>query len=266
MFHDVPPSSKILEGYRSFTPSGPRPLTEEFQAILAEADKAKKGGRGSKKATKKDTAKKGPSEAAKPPSKKRKAPAASTAAPKRRKQPAKRRKSPTHTPSQSEGVNSESDTESEIRIEEDPPIRNAEDEPVRTEEQEHVHNEEGEQVHNEPPVRTEAPSPNRELILASKVSTSEAYSKAAVESILDRVTKEHTANVSTLSNVVSDSTSVCKSPTEKVVKLIADTIEFMEDYKNTYNANTVTAKKAIHNVGAMFQAEKANFVELHKAF
>nr|KAJ0198500.1 hypothetical protein LSAT_V11C700377890 [Lactuca sativa] len=163
MFRDVPPSSRILEGYCSLTPSGPCPLTGEFQAILDEADKTKKGGKGSKKAAKKVTAKEGPSEAAKPPSKKRKDPAASTVAPKQRKQPAKRRKSPTPTSSQSEGDNSESETESEIRIEEDPPVHNAEDEPVRTEEQESIRIEEVEQVHNEPHVRTEAPSPNREV-------------------------------------------------------------------------------------------------------
>ncbi|CAI9303713.1 unnamed protein product [Lactuca saligna] len=79
-----------------------------------------------------------------------------------------------------------------------------------------------------------------QLLLASKVSTSEAYSKVVIESILDRVTKEHSTNVSTLSKAVSDSTDACKEITEKVDKLIADTIAFMEDYKNTYNANIVT--------------------------
>nr|KAJ0203038.1 hypothetical protein LSAT_V11C500245520 [Lactuca sativa] len=125
-----------------------------FQAILAEADKAKKGGRGLKKATKKETAKEGPSEAAKPPSKKRKAAVASTATQKRRKQPARKR---------NEGENSDSETESDIRIEEDPPVRNEEDEPVHTEEHESVRIEEVEQVHNEPPVHTDASSPNREV-------------------------------------------------------------------------------------------------------
>nr|KAJ0212498.1 hypothetical protein LSAT_V11C400221470 [Lactuca sativa] len=361
MFRDVPPSGKILEGCRSLTPSGCRPLTDEFQAILAEADKTKKGGRGSKKAAKKDTGKEGPSEAAKPPSKK--------------KQPAKRRKSLTPSSSQSEGDNSESNTKSKIRIKEDPPIHNEEDEPVRTEEQEYVRIEEVEQVRNEPAVHTEVPSPNREVTpplndyvpspppslktttsipitiapppppissqlattipvsipmfiestISSHTSTTPisfsshvtppispirtndpemifgddedddldgfAYSPfqtridgedevstmigelkslhekidqliLASNSILERVMKEHTANVSTLSKVVSDSTDVCKTTTKKVGKLIVETIEFMGDYKNTYNANTVTANKAIQNAGTI----KANFVELRKAF
>ncbi|CAH1412279.1 unnamed protein product [Lactuca virosa] len=47
----------------------------------------------------------------------------------------------------------------------------------------------------------------------------------------------------------------------------------MEAYQVTYNANTTTTNKAIQNVGAMFQAEKADFAELrtvlktdHEAF
>ena len=43
MFLDVPPSSMILEGHRTLTPSGPRPVTGEFQSILDEVDKPKKG-------------------------------------------------------------------------------------------------------------------------------------------------------------------------------------------------------------------------------
>lgn len=103
-----------------------------------------------------------------------------------------------------------------------------------------------------------------QLLLASQLSTSEAYYKAVVESILKRVTKEHSANVSTLSKAVSDSTDANKATIEKVDKLIADTMGFMEDYKTTYNDNTMTANKANQNVGALFQTEKANFVELRK--
>lgn len=45
MFIEVPPSSKILEGYRQLTPSGPLILTDEMQAVLAEDDKPKKRGK-----------------------------------------------------------------------------------------------------------------------------------------------------------------------------------------------------------------------------
>ncbi|CAI9283914.1 unnamed protein product [Lactuca saligna] len=70
------------EGHLALTPFGPRPLSDAFQLILAEVEKAKKGFRGSKKAPKKDTMKEGPSETPKSPSKKRKALAASTTSPK----------------------------------------------------------------------------------------------------------------------------------------------------------------------------------------
>nr|KAJ0218999.1 hypothetical protein LSAT_V11C300141000 [Lactuca sativa] len=89
-----------------------------------------------------------------------------------------------------------------------------------------------------------------QLLLASKSSSSKSESQ-----------KENVANATTMSKAVSDSAEVCKPTTEKVDKLIADTIEFMEDYKNAYNSNT-----AIHNVGALFKEEKANFVQLRKDF
>ncbi|CAI9275000.1 unnamed protein product [Lactuca saligna] len=273
-------------------------MIAEFQVILAEADKGKKGGRGLKKATKKGAAKEGPTEGAKTPSKKQKAPIASTAAPKRSKQPAIRLISPTPSPSQSETKRLESDSVSEIRIEENQPIHSEDQGPLRNEEDEHVH--------NEPPVHTEVPPQDREnppfhpkhllhlpfqiridsedeasttkgdlkslhekigqLILASKPSFSEAYSKAVVESILERLIKEHASNTSTMTKEVSDSADVCKSTTEKVDKLIANTIEFMEDYKTTYNSNTITANKAIQNVWGMFKAKRTNYDELCKGF
>ncbi|CAH1420789.1 unnamed protein product [Lactuca virosa] len=155
MFCDVPASSKILEGYRALKPSGFRPLNAEFQEILAEVDKGKKGGRGSKKTGKKDTSKEGPSKAAKLQPKKRKAPAASTVAPKRPKQPVKRRKSPTPSPSQSEDESS--DSEFEVRVEDNQQVGN--------EEEEHVHTEEEDQVRSDPPFHTKDPSPNREVTL-----------------------------------------------------------------------------------------------------
>ncbi|CAH1412969.1 unnamed protein product [Lactuca virosa] len=279
MFRDVPPSSKILEGYRTITPSGPRPLTDEFQEILAEADKAKKGGRGSKKATKKDSAKEGTSEAVKPPTKKRNTHSTSTAAPKRRKQPARRQKSPTPTPSQSEGEDYDSKIESEIRIEENPPVRTEEDAPIHTEEQEHVHNAEEEQVHTASPVRTEASSPNREItpplndFVPSPPSSLKRTTSIpiTIEPLPPPVSSQPPITIPVSIPVFTDSTvlpqtSTSPAMTEKVNKLIVDTREFMEDYKDTYNATTTTTRKAIQNVGTMFQAEKTNFSELRKVF
>ncbi|CAI9280388.1 unnamed protein product [Lactuca saligna] len=149
MFRDVPAARKILEGYRKLTPSGFRPLILEFQAILADADKPKKGDKGVKKGGKKSTDKEGSSATAKPPTKKRKPPAPSSiAAPKRQKQPTRKRKCP--IPSESEGLDSE--TESDIQIEED--------QPIHSEEEEHVHTEEDQVRNEEPLVRNEGETTN----------------------------------------------------------------------------------------------------------
>nr|KAJ0215179.1 hypothetical protein LSAT_V11C300140950 [Lactuca sativa] len=93
-----------------------------------------------------------------------------------------------------------------------------------------------------------------QLLLASKASSSKSESQ-----------KENVANATTMSKAVSDSAEVCKPTTEKVDKLISDAIEFMEDYKNAYNSNTVI-NQAIHNVGALLKEEKANFVQLRNDF
>nr|KAJ0198132.1 hypothetical protein LSAT_V11C700377460 [Lactuca sativa] len=104
------------------------------------------------------------------------------------------------------------------------------------------------------------------LLLASSTSTSKAYSKAAIEAILERVTTEHTVNSSSFSQKVSDSVAVCKDTTEKVDKLIFDTRVFMDKYHVTYNNKTSITNKAIQNIGAMFKEEKVSFVELHTEF
>nr|KAJ0185769.1 hypothetical protein LSAT_V11C900501550 [Lactuca sativa] len=75
-----------------------------------------------------------------------------------------------------------------------------------------------------------------QLLLASQVSTSEAYSKTAVESILERVTKEQYANVSTLSKAFYDSIVVFKATTEKK------------------NVNFVELRKAIQSDDETFQS------------
>ena len=99
-----------------------------------------------------------------------------------------------------------------------------------------------------------------QLLLASKASSSKAYSIVAVESILEQVTKEHAANAMTMSKIVSDSADVCKTTTKKLDKLTTETIEFMNGYKTTYNSSTASANQAIHNFGALFKTENANFV------
>ncbi|CAI9266168.1 unnamed protein product [Lactuca saligna] len=59
-----------------------------------------------------------------------------------------------------------------------------------------------------------------QLLLVSKSSSSDSYSKEAVESLFECVTKEHAANVEKMSKAIGDSTEVCKMMTKKVDKLI----------------------------------------------
>ncbi|CAI9282322.1 unnamed protein product [Lactuca saligna] len=99
MFWEVPASTIILDRFHKLTPSGFRPLTPEMKETLDAADKLKKGGKGSNKGVKK-----------------------------RRKQPSHKRKTP--TPSPIEALDSE--TESDIRIDDNQPIRNEEEEPACT--------------------------------------------------------------------------------------------------------------------------------------
>ncbi|CAI9269369.1 unnamed protein product [Lactuca saligna] len=80
-----------------------------------------------------------------------------------------------------------------------------------------------------------------QLLLASKASSSDAYSKAAIDSLFERITKEHGANAEKTNMVVDDSAEVCKLMTEKVNKLITETISFMENFQTTFNNNTKNA-------------------------
>ncbi|CAH1433570.1 unnamed protein product [Lactuca virosa] len=119
-----------------------------MQVILAEADKDKTGGKkGVKKGDKKTADKEGPSVPGKSHKKKKAPTTTSTAAPKRRKQPTCKQKSPTTTPTPigSEGLDSES--ESDIRIEDDQPVRNEEDDNVCNKEE--TVRIEGQTIHNE---------------------------------------------------------------------------------------------------------------------
>ncbi|CAI9265409.1 unnamed protein product [Lactuca saligna] len=276
---DIPTSSKILKIHCTLTPSGPRPLTNEFQAILAEADKPKKGGKGSKKPVKTDSTKEGPSAATKPPSHKQKAPNTSTTAPKRN-----------------------SETESEIRIEEDPPVHNEDDEPICTEEQEQVRTEREVTpsindfvpfpppspktttsvpitisplpiVSSQPPITisvsipiftdsTIPPQPS----FAPECSVNVSDMGANTSGILERVAKDHIANISSVSKAIFNSVAICKETNEKVDKLITNTRVFIYEYQVTYNNNTSITNKPIQNVGAMFKAEKETFFELHTEF
>lgn len=97
-----------------------------------------------------------------------------------------------------------------------------------------------------------------QILLASKASSSKAYSKATVKSLFERITKEHAYNARKMNKEVTNFSEVYKITTEKADKLISDTTAFMEDYQSTYNTNTASANAALQNLGSMFKAEKDN--------
>ncbi|CAI9302447.1 unnamed protein product [Lactuca saligna] len=110
---DVPPASKVLKGYYTFPASDFRTLTPEMQSIIDEADKPKKGGnKGGNKG--------------------RKEKEDMEVAPKKRELKRAARKTKSPTPSESE--HSQSDTQSNVRNEEEQPICNEEEEQVHNEE------------------------------------------------------------------------------------------------------------------------------------
>lgn len=112
MFHDVPVSSKILEGYKKILVTGFCPLTSEMQTIIDEADKPKKGGeKYGKKKGKKTKGKVGPSTPIQTPKKRKDQ--TEPLVPKRRKFKKSARK--TKSPSPCESEHSHSDTQSDVR-------------------------------------------------------------------------------------------------------------------------------------------------------
>ncbi|CAI9280548.1 unnamed protein product [Lactuca saligna] len=60
------------------------------------------------------------------------------------------------------------------------------------------------------------------LLHALKASSTDDYSQATVKSLLDTLTKEHSAKLENMNNAVDASTTVCKNTTETVDKLITD--------------------------------------------
>nr|KAJ0213615.1 hypothetical protein LSAT_V11C400208200 [Lactuca sativa] len=325
MFHDVPPSSRILEGHRTLTPSGPRPLTDEFQAILAEA------------------------------------PTTSTAAHKQRKQPANSEteceiRIDEDPPVCNEDVEpNRTEEQEQVRIEREvtPPTNESVPYPPPSPETTTyvpitiallpiVSSQPPTTIPVSIPIFTDStippqPSSSRECsvnVFDTGANTSgfsthvsqpispihtddpemlfrddddedlEAFSSSPFQIRVDNdddvsTSKEEFNLINCFSHptllllkliqklqlnpflsesqrsimAVSDSTVVCKEITEKFDKLITDTSLFMDEYQVTYNNNTSTTIKAIQNVGAMFNAEKASFPELrtkfksdHKAF
>ncbi|CAI9284419.1 unnamed protein product [Lactuca saligna] len=101
-----------------------------------------------------------------------------------------------------------------------------------------------------------------QLLQSTKASSTDDYAKAAVESLFERIMKQHNASVDTSNKVVANFAEVCMSTTEKVDKLIEKTTSFMENFQTTYNSNTTSANEALKILGSLFKTEKTKLQEL----
>ena len=93
-------------------------------------------------------------------------------------------------------------------------------------------------------------------INASQASSSDAYSKVAVEAFFQSMTKEHQVNLDKANQVVSDSTAMCKEVLEKVEKLIFNAQTFMMTLQTASETNTSKANEAIVGLRTSLQTEK----------
>ncbi|CAI9293042.1 unnamed protein product [Lactuca saligna] len=101
------------------------------------------------------------------------------------------------------------------------------------------------------------------LLQASKASSSDEYSQATMMSLLQTLTKEHSANLEKTNKAVDTSTSVCNTTTEKVNKLITDALLFIEKFQTSFEFNTTKANEVIYGLGSTLKTEKVKLEEVH---
>ena len=78
-----------------------------------------------------------------------------------------------------------------------------------------------------------------------------------MKSLLENLTKEHSANLEKTNKAVDASASVCNIMTKKIDKLIYDAHAFMEKFQTTFESITVKANEVIFGLGSTLRTEKA---------
>ena len=94
------------------------------------------------------------------------------------------------------------------------------------------------------------------LIPSFTTSSSQAYSKAAVKSMLDTLVKEHAANLAKENQTVADSTISCQQVTIKVDKLISETKTFMTELHTIAGLNISKDNDAISKLSTSLRIER----------
>ncbi|CAI9302755.1 unnamed protein product [Lactuca saligna] len=95
------------------------------------------------------------------------------------------------------------------------------------------------------------------LLHYSKASSTDDSSQATVKSLLETLTKEHSANLEKTNKAVDASTTVCNNSTKKVDKIIIDARVFMEKFQSSFELNTAKADEVISSLGCTLKTEKA---------
>ncbi|CAI9265274.1 unnamed protein product [Lactuca saligna] len=105
----------------------------------------------------------------------------------------------------------------------------------------------------------------RKTIMFAMRSTSsfDAYTKAMIDSFVERISKEYTTNADMMNKVVATLAEVCKWMKFFFDKLIGSTTAFMENFQTTFNSNTTAANEALKSLVSLFKTEKTKLQEIH---
>ncbi|CAI9289885.1 unnamed protein product [Lactuca saligna] len=100
------------------------------------------------------------------------------------------------------------------------------------------------------------------LLHASKAPSTDDYSKETVKSLLETLTKEHSANLEKMNMAVDASATICNNSNEKFDKLITDARVFMKILQSSFEHNTTKANEVISSLGSYLKTEKAKLQEV----
>ncbi|CAI9298790.1 unnamed protein product [Lactuca saligna] len=86
--------------------------------------------------------------------------------------------------------------------------------------------------------------------------------RGKLKSLLETLTKEHSANLEKMNKPVEASATVCNNTTEKVDKLITNPRVFMEKFQRSFESNTMKVNEVISSLGSTLKTEKAKLQEV----
>ncbi|CAI9300134.1 unnamed protein product [Lactuca saligna] len=98
------------------------------------------------------------------------------------------------------------------------------------------------------------------ILASSNISSSKAYSEAAVKGMLDTLVKEHAANLDKANKAVENSTQYCLQVTEKVDKLVSETKAFLTKINTVVVKKATNMHNAIANLNASLRKERESIV------